>query len=231
MKQLALMLLLTSQLFSQTAILLDSNSAPLGAQLTFQGPADIYGKVFQYKQDCSNVAWSSGNELATVRGNSFNHFPPADWTGWAGYWCYGVDAGSGPVSIKWPVAMGMKWYVDLFYFNPDCSPRQGPASWPGQFQVTVTRIQDGTAIMPQVEGVLPYRYAGFMRLKSYGKVNVHLVTPLGRAYDFTDVFRIGGVPAEDDTAPYLEVDLNSDGSESICSAYTRNYEQKGVNNH
>lgn len=217
-------------MWSQQAVLLDSNSKPLGAQLTFQGPADIYGKAFTYKADCSKVVWASGDELATVTGNSFNHFPPADWTGWAGYWCYSVDSGSGPMAIQSPVVMGMKWYVNLFYFNPDCSPLQGPPSYPPQFQVVVTRIQDGlTQVMPQIEAPNPFRYAGFMRLKSYGKVNVQVTTPLGRVYNFTDVFRIGGVPAEDDAAPYLEVDLKP-GTDSLCKAQVWNYMQTGMNN-
>lgn len=226
MKQLALLLLLTSKLFSQTAILLDSNSYPdLGAQLTWtgQGPADIYGKVFQYKQDCTQIAWTDLDELATVGGNQYNHFPPADPQGWGGYWCYAVDIGNGPVPIHWPVAMGMKWYVNLYYMQPDCTGLIDPQ----QFQVQVTR---NGVVMPQTEGTNPYRYAGFMRLKSTDVVNVTITLPDGKVLQFPHAFSIGGVPEVDDDAPYLVVEVNSDGSDSLCSVQTWNYMQKGVNN-
>lgn len=215
-----------------SAILLDSNSyQDLGAEITGAGTFDVYGKVFQYKQDCTQVKWATGDELGTATG-TFNHFPPADATGWGGYWCYAVDSGSGPVAIPRPVAMGMKWYVNLFYDYPDCSGRLPGTSNPPQFSVTVTRTRNGVSqVMPQIEGTLPYRYAGFMRLLTYDTVDVKIVTPLGKTLDFPHTFNIGGVPEEDDPAPYLVVELNSDGSESECNVSVWNYMQKGTNNH
>lgn len=209
------------------AILLDSNSYPnLGAQITAAGTWDLYGKVFQYKQDCTQVSWTAGDEIAQNVNGQFNHFPQGNSEGWGGYWCYAVDSGSGPVAVHWPVALGMKWYVNLFYDKPDCS-FAGPAP---QFGIVVTRTRNGASqVMPQVEGVNPYRYAGFMRLMSYDTVDVKITLADGKVLDFPHAFSIGGVPEVDDDAPYLVVEVNS-GDDSLCSVQTWNYMQKGANN-
>lgn len=223
-------LLLSCTAFAQSAILLDSNSLPnLGAQISASGTFDVYGKEFQYKQDCTQITWANNEELGTATG-TFDHYPQGDATGWGGYWCYATDNGSGPVAIRWPVAMGMKWYVNLFYMTADCSSRL-PGTNPPQFGVQVTRTRSGVPeIMPQVEGTGPYRYAGFMRTMSYDTVDVKITLPDGKVLDFPHAFNIGGVPEVDDDAPYLVVEVNSDGSDSLCSVQTWNYMQKGMNN-
>lgn len=238
-------ILLTTVALAQvpSAILLDSNSYPnLGAQITWSAVSgatySVYGKVYQYKQDCTQINWLNPQLDVDLPGTTYDHFltnQEVDQTGWGGYWCYGVSATVNGVEgainpVHWPVAMGMKWYVNLFYMTPDCNTKLGGVN-PPQFGVQVTRNRGSASeVMPQVEGSNPYRYAGFMRMLSSDTVDIQITLPDGKVLDFPHSFAIGGSPIVDDDAPYLYVEVNSDGSDSLCSVQTWNYLQKGMNN-
>lgn len=237
---------------SLSGYLLDADTRVyLGAQLSWGAVSGatykLYSKVFQYKQNCTQVVnWNL--EQSGITTNTYEYDLQAsdvDTYGWGGYWCFGVSAvvnGSESTITSLPqypgaIAMGSKWYVLWFYDLPDCSARLTGTNPPAPGTLVITRTQDGeTVTLPYQMGLAnPYRFAGFARFKSTAVVAVQLTLPDGTRLNYPNVFVVAGVPLPSEAAPYLELDLasasgNGSGGDRLCNAQTWTYPQQSSSN-
>ena len=232
--------------------LLDADSRVyLGAQLSWGAVPgatyNLYSKVFQFKQNCTQVVtWNL--EQSGITTNSYQYDLQAsdvDMYGWGGYWCFGVSAvvnGSESKITSLPqypgaITMGAKWYVVWYYDLPDCSARLPGTNPPTPGTLVITRTQDGqTVTLPyQIAPNSPSRFAGFARFKSTAVVAIRLTLPDGTVLKYPNVFVVAGVPFQSEAAPYLELDLasadsNGKGGDRLCNAQTLTYPQQSSSN-